>query len=103
MNDNRLMKIPKGLVKCKVCGRYKGEVKEKDLNWDGYFAQADKETSNKHLSVSCLCEGILCPKCKKNRIPKPISNNYDEESNQVWHTPAFMGMAGCSECRAQHR
>jgi hypothetical protein len=94
------MAIPKGLTKCKICGQFNGKVKERNLNWDVYFAQKDKESSDKYLAVSCLCDGILCPKCKRNKIPRPISNSYDEESNQVWHNPAFMGMAMCSECRS---
>lgn len=96
------MKIPSGLIQCKVCGQYKGKVKEKDLSWGG-FDQEEKEKSSVYLSVSCLCEGIRCPMCKKNKIPKPISNSYDEKTNQVWHTPSFMGLAGCSECRAKPR
>lgn len=95
----KLMKVPSGLVKCEVCGEYKGNVKEKDLNWEGHALRADKRESDAILSVSCLCDGVLCPRCKRNKMRRPISNSYDETTNQVWHTPVFIGMAGCSQCR----
>jgi hypothetical protein len=84
-------KIPDGLVKCEVCGEYRGKTKEKNLsNW---------RNLEKLISVSCLCEGILCPKCKKNKIHRPVSNSYFPEDNSVWHYPYFSGMRPCDECR----
>lgn len=83
----------KGLNKCKVCGEYKGKVKAKDLHWNGPV------DANEIISVSCLCDGIICPRCKKNKIHRPISNSYAEETNEVWHHPWFMGQAGCDKCR----
>ena len=95
-----MKKIPEGLVKCEVCGEYKGEVKEKDLNWgDSYFDKAEVEKSEECLSVSCLCDGILCHKCKKNKIHRPISNSYDEINNDIGHWPWFTGMMPCEECK----
>jgi|SRR3989344_2021737 len=91
--------VPKGLYKCEKCGEYKGSVMEKDLNWDDSFNKAGVEKSEKHLTVSCLCDGILCPICKKNKIHRPISNSYDPETNQIWHHPYFTGMMGCGKCR----
>ena len=91
--------VPKGLNKCEQCGEYKGEVMEKDLNWEGSFHKERAEKSEEYLGVSCLCEGILCPKCKKNKIHRPISNSYDPETNQIWHYAYFTGMMSCSECR----
>ena len=72
---------------------------EKDLNWDNYFNKEEVEKSEEYLGVSCLCDGILCPKCKKNKIHRPISNSYDEKDNDIVHHPYFTGMMGCSECR----
>jgi len=91
--------VPKGLYKCKKCGEYKGSVKEKDLNWDGSFHKETKEGSEECLTVSCLCDGILCQKCKKNKIHRPISNSYEVATNEIWHHPYFSGMMSCEECR----
>lgn len=92
--------VPNGLYKCEKCGEYKGSVKHKDLNWDGsVFDTAEVEESQKILTVSCLCDGILCPKCQKNKIHRPVSNSYDLETNTIEHWPWFTGMAGCEECR----
>ncbi len=77
--------VPEGLHKCAVCGEYKGQVIE------------DGEEGN--ITVSCICSGILCHKCKVNMMRRPISNSYDEESNTIGHCPYFMGWFGCWECR----
>lgn len=82
-NPKKTRKIPKGLFKCKKCGEYKGAVTEE----------------GEDVMVSCLCDGILCPKCKKNKIHRPISNSYDPETNDIVHYPYFSGMMGCGECR----
>jgi len=91
--------VPKGLHKCEQCGEYKGEVMEKDLNWEGSFHKERAEKSEEYLGVSCLCDGILCSKCKKNKIHRPISNSYDPESNTIGHWPSFSGMRPCDECK----
>ena len=83
MTKKEKIKIPKGLYKCEKCGEYRGEVKEK---------------GKEYLTVSCLCDGILCPKCKKNKIHRPISNSYDERGNDILHHPYFTGMTDCGEC-----
>lgn len=88
-------KIPQGLVKCPVCGEYNGSVLQRDLNQLRHASNDD----TKILTVRCLCSGIICPKCKKNRIHRPTSNSYDPETNEVWHNPWFMGMVGCRQCR----
>lgn len=77
-------KIPKGLRKCGECGEYKGQMIEKD---------------EELITISCLCEGILCTKCRKNKVHRPISNYYDKESNSIWHVPYFVAQFGCAECR----
>ncbi len=91
-------KIPEGLYRCKQCGEYKGEAMKKDLNWEGGLNE-EAEKNEEYINVSCLCDGILCHKCKKNKIRRPISNSYDEESNSIWHTPYFSAQFGCVECR----
>ena len=91
--------IPKGLYKCEQCCEYKGKVMEKDLNWDGTFNKAEAEKSKEYLGVSCLCDGILCHKCKKNKIHRPTSNSYYADTNTIGHHPYFSGMKSCGECR----
>ena len=59
------IKIPKGLYKCEKCGEYKGGVKDKAAG-----------KSEKYLTVLCLCDGILCPKCKKNKIHGNLLNKW---------------------------
>lgn len=88
-------KIPEGFIKCEVCGEYNGATKMKNLNWGD---SPTKSSSEEYISVSCLCYGIPCHKCKKNKINLPISNSYYPEDNTVWHHPSFTGMRACSEC-----
>ena len=87
--------IPKGLYKCEKCGEYKGKTKAKYLNLEGPIIR-EPETE---ITVSCLCDGILCPKCKKNKIHRPVSNSYYVEDNIIEHWPWFTGMMSCYECR----
>lgn len=69
------------------------------MNWDDAFSKEEAEKSEEYLTVSCFRDGILCPKCKKNKIHRPVSNSYDEESNTIEHLFYLAGMMGCSECR----
>ena len=110
--------IPEGLVKCSVCGMYKGRCKEKDLApWPDPSAfledpkvkaitkeYYDKEQEriqkeDRYISVSCICDGTLCSRCKKNKVPKSGSNIYYPENNTFSHVPWFGGIMPCSECR----
>jgi hypothetical protein len=100
---NETIKIPEGLYKCEKCGEYKGRVKKKDLNWDDSSFKVETEKGEEYLTVSCLCDGILCSKCKKNKIHRPISNSYCEESNTIEHWSWLTGMMGCEKCREKKR
>jgi hypothetical protein len=97
--NNLQSNIPKGLVKCEVCGEYKGKAMKKDLNWHDSFDKESKERSEEYIGVSCLCDGILCRRCMKNKIHRPVSNSYEEENNSIGHWPYFSGMMPCGECR----
>lgn len=88
--------IPESLVKCAVCGEYRGTAKMKELNRGSLL---EEEQSDDIVTFSCLCQGILCPRCKRNRIHRPISNTYSPETNSMMHYPYFSGMMGCAECR----
>ncbi|TAJ13521.1 hypothetical protein EPO56_03130 [Patescibacteria group bacterium] len=85
-----------GLVKCEVCGEYKGKVQSKYLNW---ATPLEGDEGEEFIDVTCICEGIPCAKCKKNKIHRPISNSYNEEDNSISHAPYFAGMMPCSECK----
>ncbi|MDA8382605.1 MAG: hypothetical protein M0037_05990 [Betaproteobacteria bacterium] len=92
-------KIPDGLARCADCGEYRGQVRRGDLS--GLLHAG--EDPDKTLTISCLCAGILCSKCKKNRIHRPISNSYDPETKTFGHWAYFSGMAPCRECRERER
>jgi|SRR3990167_9247264 len=98
-----MKKVPDGLIKCEVCGEYKGRGKKKDLSWEGSAHKENAEKSEEYFSVSCLCDGMPCPKCKKNKINRPISNSYDEESNTIGHWPWFQGWNCCNECKKNNK
>jgi hypothetical protein len=57
--------------------------------------------SDQVITVSCICTGIPCPRCKRNRIHRPTSNGYDPAPNKVGHYPWFWGLRGCDECNAR--
>jgi hypothetical protein len=92
-------RIPNGLIKCEVCGEYNGQVWQGDVDGNELLNKTEKDINYRYLSVSCLCQGILCSKCKQNKINRPVSNSYDEERNKVLHWPWFTWMMGCKECR----
>ena len=94
------MTIPEGLNKCPKCGEYHGQVKSRDLNWELPLIDEDPD---RIIKVTCLCDGITCPKCNKNKIHRPISNSYDEESNTIGHWPYFSGLMHCDECKKGER
>ena len=90
------MSVPNGLSRCPVCGEYKGSARAGDLNWNFPPLAPDPESS---IKVTCLCDGILCRRCKRNKIHRPISNSYSPASNSIGHWPYFSGLLPCDECR----
>ena len=92
--------IPEGLHKCEACGEYKGEATEKDLSPLDKLGYETKGGAG-YLEVSCLCDGILCPTCKKNKIHRPISNSYDEEGSDIVHHSYMSWVTACGECRVK--
>ncbi len=106
------MPVPKGLTKCPVCGEYRGKVSGRDLTIDVedldlnyYLDRVEYELRMSYrddaYTVSCLCDGIPCPRCHKNKIHRPISNSYNEKANTVEHWPYFSGQIPCGECRSK--
>lgn len=51
------------------------------------------------ITVLCLCHGIQCSCCKKNKIHRPGSNSYDEKTNDTAHWPWFAYMGRCEACK----
>lgn len=112
------IRIPEGIEQCATCGEYRGRCRRGDLK-RGYSAEdlagipardakvitegADlmRPPDEAIVEVSCLCDGIVCPQCKKGRMHRPISNYYDAKSNDVWHFPWFYGYRGCDACAAK--
>jgi len=81
---NKAMCMRKNLQLCKICGKYKGQIRD------------DRE----NIKISCLCDGILCPKCGEIKIHRPISNSY-EPADGIIHYPSFSGMVGCEKYRVK--
>ncbi len=81
--------IPDGLVRCKVCGELHGRGLARDPP-DGARITP--------VSVSCLCDGLVCGRCRVGRLHRPITNHYDERTGQVIHMPWFSVWRECSVC-----
>jgi len=92
--SSRRKSLPPGFVRCKVCGEFNGSTDAKNLS-----GRDDREAGQ--ISVTCLCHGIPCPRCKATLLHRPVSNTYYPESNEVWHWPWFTGMNGCVKCRSK--
>ncbi len=80
------MAVPEGLETCPTCGEFRG------------VTQIVDEDGSQRVAVSCLCDGVVCTRCRKGRRHRPISNYYDERSGKVIHVPHFTGWATCPEC-----
>ena len=83
--------IPDGLSRCSVCNELKGEL------------LLEEDTGPQRAPVRCLCDGLICGKCGRERIHRPTSNYYDEKLQHLWHVPYFTAMLRrCSRCGAQN-
>jgi hypothetical protein len=86
--------VPRGLFRCPVCNQYRGTIEVDDRS---VYSRCKGDV----LSVQCICDGIPCPRCKVNRILRPISNTWSEQAG-FGHVPYFAAFAGsCRECRAK--
>lgn len=86
--------IPRGLARCPVCNEYRGAVLNDDLSPSSRREEAV-------VAVLCICDGIPCPKCGKERIHRPISNYWNEATGTILHCPYFSAQIPCSTCRAK--
>ena len=88
--------FPRGLVRCPVCNEYRGAVRNDDL-------PPASQREEAVVAVLCICDGILCQKCGKGRIHRPISNYWDEARGALIHCPWFSAQVPCGQCRAEER
>jgi hypothetical protein len=68
--------LPPGYRQCAVCGEFNGSTDAKNLSGKNYSRTGI-------VSVTCLCHGIPCPRCKTTLIHRPVSNRYYPEANEV--------------------
>jgi hypothetical protein len=54
-------------------------------------------------SCLCLCDGLVCAACGRDRIRRPISAYYDESTGEIIHVPYFTGLKPCRLCDAWSR
>jgi|SRR5215208_3247455 len=95
MPNERARRIPPGLTRCPVCGEYRGSTLARHIDCN---EPLDASELDDVFEVKCICEGIPCRRCGKRRH-RPISNYYEERTNQIWHVPYFVGMSPyCGEC-----
>lgn len=88
--------IKRKFVYCFGCGEYKGKIRERYVLPPHLWSDDDGSI---YVKVSCICEGPLCSGCKKNRIPRPISESYNPLDGKVWHNPWFTALRPCNKCR----
>jgi hypothetical protein len=62
------------------------------------FPNPPDHTTVSEATASCLCDGLVCDKCGKGHIHRPISNYYDEASSHLVHVPYFAYLRPCPEC-----
>lgn len=91
----KLLPVPRGLFRCPVCNEYRGTI---DIDDQSVHSLCKGD----FLRVQCICDGILCRRCKINRIHRPISNVWDERGG-LGHIPYLAAMASCNECRAKQQ
>lgn len=88
-------RLPAGFERCAVCGEFNGATEARNLSWGGSSSPPSPTTI---VTVSCLCKGVPCQRCKKNLVHRSGSNTYYEASNSVEHAPWFAGMMPCRPC-----
>lgn len=98
--NNPLLPVPEGLARCPVCNEYKGVMALRELP-DPHGLHQD-ENPQTPLRVCCICDGILCPRCKINRFHRPISNVWNERGG-FGHIPYSRAWFPCDECYAKQR
>lgn len=86
--------VPPGLVRCPVCNEYRGTSLIEDQS-------PHSRKKGDAVTVLCICDGIPCSKCGKERIHRPISNYWSEASGTILHCSYFSAQMPCAKCRAK--
>ncbi len=83
--------VPKGLVRCLRCGKWKGECLD-----------PSKEFQGKVMQVHCLCDNDnWCARCGHSLTRWKLNSNYfDPKDGQIWHVPGFEALR--HECPQEH-
>lgn len=99
--DSPLSPVPEGLSRCPICAEYRGVMA---LGYLHNFSSSiyRYENPSTPLTVQCICDGILCRTCNKNRIHRPLSNSWEERGG-FGHMPYFAAMIPCKDCRAEKK
>jgi hypothetical protein len=93
--DAPLLSVPDGLTRCPVCNEYRGVMALKDIpNLDPSFRDVNPDTP---LRVQCICDGVLCHRCKVNRFHRPTTNVWTERGG-FFHIPDFRALFPCDDC-----
>jgi hypothetical protein len=73
--------IPKGLVRCDVCGRFRGRCLD-----------PSEEFRGKVMRVYCRCANWnRCARCGRTLYHWRLNSNYFKETDgHIWHVPAFI-------------
>jgi len=85
----RSLPLPRG-------NEWRGAAKALDIFGPEHPFYGD-EDPEKPLTISCICDGIPCRRCKKNLIHRPISDQWDEH-NGFRHNSYLAGLFPCKEC-----
>ena len=99
-NQAPLLPVPEGLTRCPVCDEYRGTMRLGELS-DPFGLYRD-ENPDTRLVVQCICDGIPCYCCKKNRVHRPISNVWGPRGG-FGHIPYFAAQIPCNECREKKK
>jgi hypothetical protein len=79
-----------GVRRCERCGEIRGRFLQALLL--GYGG-----------TITCICEGLKCRYCKRNRVRRPLTNYIGDDSIGSRHTAWFGYLIPCRECQALGR
>jgi len=80
--------LPPGLYRCEECGEIRGITLKPTY---------DREVGP--AKSTCLCDGLICPRCGGRGIHRPTSNLYHLDDGQFWHFPSFA--RSCALCKGR--
>lgn len=93
--DAPLLPVPDGLSRCSVCGEYQGVMALKDVpDPEGHYRD---ENPDSPIRILCICDGVLCRRCHRNRFHKPGSRIWAERGG-IAFIPEWRDSFPCDEC-----